>query len=272
MINLRSFSCLLLLACAVLVQHGDCAPTTTSSASNTTAPIQSRIVGGSEAPDHSLTHVASVQSTQTGHHLCGSAILNQRYLLTAARCVAYQSANVLRVRVGSKSKYYGGVLHQVASVRAHPQYDSYNLLNDVGLVRTAQPIIYTQYVSAVALGAVNYEVVNGVVAGWGKTSASGSGSETLRQLSTRTITNTDCKRRYANKPQLAANIRQGTLCTLSSGRGVCDGDNGGPLTVNGELVGLVSWATRDCASGYPDVYTRVATYRTWIQQNSREYY
>jgi secreted trypsin-like serine protease len=46
------------------------------------------------------------------------------------------------------------------------------------------------------------------------------------------------------------------------------GDSGGPLTVNGELTGLVSWA-KDCASTfYPTVYTRVACYLDWIEQNA----
>lgn len=41
------------------------------------------------------------------------------------------------------------------------------------------------------------------------------------------------------------------------------GDSGGPLVVNGSQVGIVSFG-RPCAVGYPDVYTRVSSFTSWI--------
>ena len=42
------------------------------------------------------------------------------------------------------------------------------------------------------------------------------------------------------------------------------GDSGGPLTANNEVVGIASWVV-PCGKGYPDVYTNVYAYRSWIK-------
>lgn len=41
------------------------------------------------------------------------------------------------------------------------------------------------------------------------------------------------------------------------------GDSGGPLVANGSQIGIVSFG-RPCAVGYPDVYTRVSSFTSWI--------
>lgn len=45
-------------------------------------------------------------------------------------------------------------------------------------------------------------------------------------------------------------------------------DSGGPLVgPTGTLVGLVSYGTKVCAIGFPDVYTRVSFFYSWINTN-----
>ena len=57
------------------------------------------------------------------------------------------------------------------------------------------------------------------------------------------------------------------------GKDSCQGDSGGPLvyrefsTDPWYLVGLVSFGTKDCGNSVPGVYTRVAGYLDWIEQN-----
>ena len=43
------------------------------------------------------------------------------------------------------------------------------------------------------------------------------------------------------------------------------GDSGGPLVVNGQLVGVASWVDQPCGKGTPDVYTKVFSYRSFIE-------
>lgn len=45
------------------------------------------------------------------------------------------------------------------------------------------------------------------------------------------------------------------------------GDSGGPLTIAGEVVGIVSWNI-PCARGFPDAFDRVFYFRRWILDNT----
>lgn len=50
------------------------------------------------------------------------------------------------------------------------------------------------------------------------------------------------------------------------GKDSCTGDSGGPLTVDGVLVGIVSYG-EDCGKAeYPGVYSNIAEYRNWIEE------
>lgn len=44
------------------------------------------------------------------------------------------------------------------------------------------------------------------------------------------------------------------------------GDSGGPLVAENAQIGVVSWG-RPCAKGVPDVFTRVYSYRDWINKH-----
>lgn len=79
--------------------------------------------------------------------------------------------------------------------------------------------------------------------------------------------NNDCQTRHIPTGR-SSMIQFNNICTfLQYGQGVCNGDSGAPLVVGNELVGIVSWAIQ-CATGVPDVYTRVANYRDWVAQNT----
>jgi hypothetical protein len=55
------------------------------------------------------------------------------------------------------------------------------------------------------------------------------------------------------------------ICASAPLSDSCDGDSGGPLLLNGELYGIVSWGTGCGNPTQPGVYTRAASYRDWIE-------
>lgn len=63
-------------------------------------------------------------------------------------------------------------------------------------------------------------------------------------------------------------IYEGTICAFArKGQGACGGDSGGPLTTNGQLIGVASWVM-PCARGLPDGYVRISVFLGWIQRVS----
>ena len=70
-------------------------------------------------------------------------------------------------------------------------------------------------------------------------------------------------------------IEESNLCAGGDGvKGVCDGDSGGPILVQGphahddKLVGITSFAGYYCAQNKSfDVFTRVSYYADWIDQS-----
>lgn len=55
------------------------------------------------------------------------------------------------------------------------------------------------------------------------------------------------------------------ICAGSPGKDACVGDSGGPLLLNGVLVGVISWGP-ECGlfPELPGVNARVASYTDWI--------
>ncbi|RZC38038.1 Trypsin domain containing protein [Asbolus verrucosus] len=49
--------------------------------------------------------------------------------------------------------------------------------------------------------------------------------------------------------------------------GFCYGDSGAPLLFNGSQIGLVSGGDKLCNKSVPTVFTNVAYYLLWIQEN-----
>ena len=52
------------------------------------------------------------------------------------------------------------------------------------------------------------------------------------------------------------------------GKDACQGDSGGPVLLNDEIVGATSWGIGCAYPNYPGVYTDVAMFRNWIDEQS----
>lgn len=80
-------------------------------------------------------------------------------------------------------------------------------------------------------------------------------------LNVTSITNDECEDRVYRP------VRYSVLCTLDgAGKGICDGDSGGPLiNFKNQLVGVVNWS-KPCAVGHPDGYARLSYYYGWIEK------
>ncbi|XP_070508482.1 chymotrypsin-2-like [Chironomus tepperi] len=220
------------------------------------------IVGGSTASAGQFPHQVSLRSSANAH-FCGGFVINNRWVGSAAHCtIGRTNANTISV-VGTNSRTSGGVSHATARIVNHPSYNANTLANDISMVQTASTITFTNLVQPITLGSVFVGGgVSATVSGWGQTSHPGSAAANLMFLTAPTLTNADCRSRHSTAN--AARVFDNTICTfLRSGTGTCMGDSGGPLISGGTVIGAVSWGIA-CAQGFPDVFARISSHRTWM--------
>lgn len=220
---------------------------------------------------------ASLRMIRGYKHFCGGAIINSRWILTAAHCfIGGTKANNIYATVGATT-LYDGVHHNCSYVQQHPYFNLKTVSYDIALVCVRTPFTFNTLVQAIPLASTY--VVGGesaVVSGWGRFYEDGPTTSTLQGVGVKVISNNVCINTYRHHPEksLATTINNGNICTsVVRGKGFCSGDSGGPLASNGKLIGIVSWSPYGCTySGYPDVYSSVVVYVKWIQQTTASKY
>uniref|UniRef100_A0A2H1VHR7 SFRICE_012354 n=1 Tax=Spodoptera frugiperda TaxID=7108 RepID=A0A2H1VHR7_SPOFR len=206
-----------------------------------------RIVGGSLTTiDQYPSIVALLCSSWFNNYqqCCGSIIINNRSVLTAAHCTENEPASKFRIRVGSSFRSSGGVVHNVILNIIHPAYNSSTLDSDIAILRSATTFSFNNNVRAASIAGANYYPGDNQAvwaAGWGDTySSSGAGSEQLRHVQLVVINQETCRHQYENT---FYPITDNMLCAgwPTGGRDTCQRDSGGPLYHNGVVVGVTSY-------------------------------
>ena len=113
--------------------------------------MDSQIIGGSNAPASGISYQVTFRTIMTPHW-CGGSIINNRWVLSAAHCLDQRAPSSITVMVGSNFLDAGGVFHPAQTIRIHPSYNRINFGNDVALLQTATPFVFTARVQPVVLG------------------------------------------------------------------------------------------------------------------------
>ncbi|XP_059622765.1 chymotrypsin-2-like [Phlebotomus argentipes] len=225
---------------------------------------QGYIVGGSNAARGQFPYQVSLRNL-VSIHFCGGAIIGTRWILTAAYCLSGRAVTSVNAFIGSHL-LSDSLLCPLSTFIVHPLFNENNMLNDIGLIKTREAIIYSSLIQPIALGSghIGGSVI-GIASGWGMTSEHGPLPENLQWVNLGTLTNEDCKIRLP--PANAVLVDDSMLCTFTrTDEGICYGDAGGPLNSANAVVGIVSWGVQ-CAISYPDVFTRISSHRAWILAN-----
>ncbi|XP_050663910.1 chymotrypsin-2-like [Leptidea sinapis] len=230
------------------------------------SPGVSRIVGGDDAPEGGIPYQVSLRSLFNSH-FCGGSILNKRWILTAAHCTVGSSPLTITVVVGTNSLKKGGVQYSVEKIIVHKEYDSGLIMNDISILKVSEDIEFNEIVQPIELPEEDTDPgADLVLTGWGRLSYPGNLPDKLQMINLTSLSVKDCKNIYT----FISPVFDSQICSLTkSGEGACHGDSGGPLVENGKVVGIVSWGV-PCARGYPDVYSRVYSFKEWILENMKE--
>lgn len=247
-----------------------------------------RIVGGEEvAPGAWPWNVALWDLGWNAWWGCSGSLIGRGWVLTAAHCVTYNHYVIfpqdIGVAVGRHNIHSTeGYVIGASEILVHPKFDYITRDNDVALIRLGALAGLNDTIGTVRLAswtdaAAYAEGALAIATGWGtQTPGQLDMPEGLRQVEVSMYANETCEADYEKLigEATAENIiTHNMICAgiPEGGRGVCDGDNGGPLVVrrgeNGwQQVGITSWGYGCAEPHAPAVFSRVPRFLDWINQ------
>ncbi|XP_058448679.1 transmembrane protease serine 9-like [Malaya genurostris] len=227
-------------------------------------PVNGRIVGGVDAEIENFPYQLSLR--RSGSHSCGASVLNDRWALSAAHCTyPTPDLDIITLRAGSSDRLEGGTLFSVDQIVNHPDYDDWNLRNDVSLLHSTADFQGANIAPITLVPAeTDYPAgTRAVLSGWGLTSVPGSLPVILQMVDIPVVGQDSCEAGWPS-----GWVSDDMICASEPGRDACNGDSGGPLVTGGRQIGIVSWGASNCLGNEPGVYARVAfpLIRNWITE------
>nr|AAI07994.1 Zgc:123217 [Danio rerio] len=243
------------------------------------APLNTRIVGGTDAPAGSWPWQVSIH--YNNRHICGGTLIHSQWVMTAAHCIINTNINVWTLYLGRQTQSTSvanpnEVKVGIQSIIDHPSFNNSLLNNDISLMKLSQPVNFSLYIRPICLAANNSIFYNGTscwATGWGNIGKDQAlpAPQTLQQVQIPVVANSLCSTEYESVNN--ATITPQMICAGKANKGTCQGDSGGPFQCKQGSVwiqaGITSYGTSaGCAVGaYPDVYSRVSEFQSWIKMN-----
>lgn len=223
------------------------------------------IVGGEIASIASFPYQISLR--QHFKHICGGVIITPKNVLTTAHCISETNPVYYEILAGSTNKSCDrcGQLRKVKNVLKHPKYRDETFSDDIAIICVQKNFKFNMFVQSIHLPRFESNDKIGadvIVSGWGKTNEEIEYQDNLRFAKIQIVDINECNKTYDG------DIDNDMICAApKEGRkGSCYGDSGGPLTFNGILIGLVSWAEGCAYKEWPTVYARVSHFVDWINE------
>lgn len=136
--------------------------------------IEPRVVGGKNAEEGQIPYQVSLRLPAANLHFCGGAIISNRFILTAAHCMAdLETHPSYVVAVIGSVHTNGGVWVKIDKITSHKEWDRIKLVNDISLLRTAERIIFSDKIQPISLPTNNLPEEGNtrtILSGWGKNS------------------------------------------------------------------------------------------------------
>lgn len=248
-------------------------------------PPTGKIVGGIPISIEEAPYQISLQTQ--GFHICGGSIIAPNFVLTAGHCTYGNQAKYLTIRAGSNLYRSGGVVIQVERIIQHENFDYYTIDFDFSLLELETALVFSDQIQPIALPSQDEPVDDDtlcIISGWGNTQNAQESKEKLRAAYVPSVNQKECEAAYSSfggitDRMICAGFKKGqvdacqgllklSIFSTTSLINNFPGDSGGPMRAENKLVGVVSWGYQCALPNYPGVYSRVASVRDWVQENS----
>ncbi|KAF7281461.1 hypothetical protein GWI33_004750 [Rhynchophorus ferrugineus] len=173
------------------------------------------------------------------------------------------------VKLGSNlTKGCDGTSVDICFIKLHENYNIYTNDNDIAIIKLCSDVTLSSTIQIIDLAQSQMYAAGNLarVSGWGCEVENCTQSKKLKSALLKITTQQFCQKAYAGFRQITNNM----ICARSEigGEDACQGDSGGPLVCNNSLIGIVSFGKGCARKDYPGVYTKVANYIKWIENNS----
>ncbi|KAG8042390.1 hypothetical protein G9C98_005024 [Cotesia typhae] len=204
-----------------------------------------------------------------GESYCSGVIVSKNMVLTAATCSA---AVGRKIRSGSTFDNKNGTLHSIIEIIRHEKFvwdDSTDQVpvHNIMLLKVNEPFIFNETRQPILLPEPEEEISGCVVSyltGWGMFEDDDS-PHTLKKIFMPVLSEETCNESYSG----SGGIHDDQFCTSSletREQDSCFKFLGSPLNFNGRVLGILAWEKGCEKTGNYQVYTKIASYKSWIQE------
>ncbi|XP_066502418.1 enteropeptidase [Hoplias malabaricus] len=238
-----------------------------------------RVVGGVDAERGAWPWTVSLK--WIGRHVCGGALIDREWVITAAHCMFGRNVQLSNwvVVVGVHAQYELDTSerqnHRVERVLMNSHYNRWTKDSDIALIHLHTKVYFTDFIQPICLPHPEQRFEPGrrcVITGWGRISEGGAVADVLQQAVVPLLDNSVC-----DQWLVEYNITKNMLCAGYADGGIdsCKGDSGGPLMCEEAghwvLVGVTSFGVGCGQPKKPGVYVLVSEFMNWILENRRLY-
>lgn len=236
--------------------------------------LNGRVVGGAEAVPHSAQWIVTMQwGIVTGSHRCGGSIITPNWVVTAGHCLLGVRPDGIFLLAAGRHNLRGNEYTEQrrninrAQTWIHEDYLGGVAPFDIALILVEPGFVYNSWVGPIALPTQDHDHVGDVTLhGWGSISTTNIPNmpANLQTVVKPVLTLADCAEAFGESPLHETNVCTGPL---SGGISACSGDSGGPISQDGEIVGIASWTVIPCGqANAPTVYVKVSSFVDWINR------
>lgn len=239
------------------------------------------IVAGTKAKLAEFPHMALIGygSPVNGWH-CGGSIIAESTILSAAHCISHPDGAATAVRVGLINQQDTSTMQeiQISQTISHPEYNSEFKYHDIVLFKLSSPIKFNPNVRPACLNTdPNLAWNKAIVIGFGQVASDGPVSNDLLKVQLSNYGREECREAYKDNAGMPQGLLDSQFCAgeVEGGKDSCQGDSGGPIQIvlrepycMYSIIGVVSFGKLCGFANSPGIYTKLAYYVPWIEQNA----